>query len=83
ETVFGGKRTRSRMEAGLPGTSYRVLEEYSMREDLPYEEPRPALWSLSLEPGGGTIDEGPHPVLEFAVVQPLLQLGDDHALWQV
>lgn len=54
-----------------------------MREDLPYEEPLPALWSLSLEPGGDTIDEGPHPVLEFAVVQPLLQLGDDHALWQV
>ncbi|CAB1104464.1 unnamed protein product [Ectocarpus sp. CCAP 1310/34] len=54
-----------------------------MREDLPYEEPLPALWSLSLGPGGDTIDEGPHPVLEFAVVQPLLQLGDDHALWQV
>ncbi|CAM9392619.1 unnamed protein product [Hapterophycus canaliculatus] len=53
-----------------------------MREDLPHEEPLPALWSISLAEGGDIIDECPR-LDEFTVVQAL-KLGEPRCrYWRV
>lgn len=55
-----------------------------MREDLPFEEPLPDLWSISLAVGGDLVGGGPR-VEDFHVLESLqLELGKSRRrYWRV